>query len=162
MINTPYRKEYDKDGILLQHNGVTNPHPNRRQRRPRAPRGSKLPLTPGTRLQFIDCWVDLRGKPFKISEVGIPESAQYKIRRITHEVQNNINGFPIYDRMALVAQQHGNVGIGVQMPHYQYAKARRPIPPGARKWPQYGGVVAINENNAIRKHHTIISQYPQK
>ena len=161
MINTPYRRQYDENSILLQHNGISNRYPNRRQRRPRAKRGSKLPLTPGTRLQFIGCWVDLDGKTIKPNLNGLPQSARYKMRCITHEVQSNLDGFPIYETMATVAQQHGNVGIEVQMPQYQYAKVRRPICRGARKWPQYGGVVAINEHNAIRKHNTIISQYPE-
>lgn len=159
MINIPYRREYDEKGILIKHHGISNPYPNRRQRKPRARRSSKYPSVPGTWLQVIDMWVDINGKPIP-RKGGIPLDAQYKFRIITHEVTST-GEFPIYEKMAEVAISHGNKGIETRTPHYQYKKVRRPVPRGARKWPQYGNVVAINERNAIRKHNAIISQHPQ-
>lgn len=159
MKNTPYRRQYDENGQVIKET-VHNLYPNRRARNPRKRRSSKLTQAPGVRVQWVPTWLDKKGKVLSRSERHQSKNEKFEWRKITHEKPDN-GQHPIYDTMVQAAIGHGNKGIDPREPHRQYDKVRRPIPKGARKWPAYGSVVALNEENAIRKHHSIISKHPE-
>jgi len=164
-MNTPYTNKIDgTTGQPIEHDGIFHQHPNRCARRPRAKRSSKMPLDRGTFDQVVATITDSQGEVVKhssrIQNNGITylvEGDKVKFKVITHQVPDN-GEHPIYQTMTIAAQGHGNRGIDPRSPHFQYDEVRRPVPRGARKWPQYGGVVAINERNAKRKFNSLKKQ----